>query len=371
MRNYTYNWEVSTMFTMFIAALDDIVVKRYNKDKVAQDQIQCRFVYAPKQRVLLDLLDKAQNLQLPVVAISNGGISRDVNRVFNKIAGSHFTGNNKLFAPALPQPIPVDLTINMSILTRYQEDYDQILTNLFPYFDPYIEISWRIPGVNDYEIRSKVMWSGNIATQYPTELQGSQTARVQGDTSFTLQGWLFKHIPDDGDRKIFNITVDYSTLPQLTTQYSLNYLLSAYPNTTDRYTLSGHPQPKSVYPYTTLVSNTSSVVNLKGKSFFNITNVYVSGSPLSASSTFYNPFSGYPRLSALYPGFNAVQVPALAFNTDNDTNITLTLPRTNKAGYLDIIVQNEAGYGTLTQYASASYPAYNYPYNKGIIAINL
>jgi hypothetical protein len=369
MRDYTYQFEVSTMFTMFIAALDDIIVKRYNKDKVAQDQIKCRFVYAPKQRVLLDLLDKAQNLQLPVVAISNGGISRDVNRVFNKIVGSHFTGSNNLYAPVLPQPIPIDLTINMSILTRYQEDYDQILTNLFPYFDPYIEISWRIPGVNDYEIRSKVTWSGNIATQYPTDLQSSQTAHVQGDTSFTFQGWLFKYIPTEGDSKIFNITVDYSTLPQLTTQYSLNYLLSAYPNTTDRYTLSGHPQPLSVYPYTTLTSNASSVVSLQGRSFFDVTNVYVSGSPLSASSTFYNPFSGYPTLSALYPGFSAVQV--TAFDTNNDNNITLTLPRTNKAGYLNVIVQNEAGYGTLTQYASGTYPAYNYPYNKGIIAINL
>jgi T4-like virus Myoviridae tail sheath stabiliser len=369
MRNYTYQFEVSTLFTMFIAALDDIVVKRYNKDKVAQDRIQCRFVYAPKQRVLLDLLDKAQNLQLPVVAVSNGGITRDVNRVFNKIAGSHFSGSNNLFAPALPQPIPVDITVNMSILTRYQEDYDQIITNLFPYFDPYIEISWRIPGVNDYEIRSKVMWSGSIATQYPTDLQSSQTAHVQGDTSFTIQGWLFKSIPNDGDNKIFNITVDYSTLPGLTTQYSLNTLLSSYPNTTERFILSGHPQPLSVYPYTTLVSNTSSVVNLKGQSFFQVTNVYVSGSPLSASPTFYNPFSGYPTLSALYPGFSAVQVST--FNTNNDNNITLTLPRTNKAGYLDIIVQNEAGYGTLVQYASASYPTYNYPYNKGIIAINL
>ena len=370
MRDYTYQFEVSTMFTMFIAALDDIVVKRYNKDKVAQDRIQCRFVYAPKQRVLLDLLDKAQNLQLPVVAVSNGGISRDVSRVFNKIIGSHFSGSNKLYSPVLPQPIPVDITVNMSILTRYQEDYDQILTNLFPYFDPYIEISWRIPGVNDYEIRSKVMWSGTITTQYPTELQGSQTARVQGDTSFTLQGWLFKYIPADGDNKIFNITVDYSTLPQLTTQYSLEYLLSAYPNTTERFILSGHPQPFSVYPYTTLVSNTSSVVNLKGQSFFQVTNVYVSGNPLSTSSTFYNPFSGYPTLSALYPGFSAVQLPTSSFSTNNDNNITLTLPRTDKAGYLDVIVQNEAGYGTLVQYASASYPAYNHPYNNGIIAIN-
>ena len=368
MRNYTYSWEITTMFTMFIAALDDIVIARYNKDKVAQDQIQCRFVYAPKQRVLLDILDKAQNIQLPVVAVSNGGITRDINRVFNKIVGSHLSNTDPRYSPNLLQPIPIDLTINMSILTRYQEDYDQIITNILPYFDPYIEISWRIPGVTDYEIRSKVIWSGNVTTTYPTDLNATQTARVQGDTSFTFQGWLFKSMPE-ADGNIFNIVVDYSTLPGLTTQYSLATLLSSYPNTTDRYTLSGHPQPFSVYPYTTLVSNTSSTVDLRGRSFFRVTNVYVSGLPVSATSTFYNPFSGISTLSSFYPGFSAT--PVSYFSSNNDTDITLSLPPVSSAGYLDVIVQNEAGYGTLVQYASGSYPAYKYPYDSGIIVINM
>ena len=41
------------------------------------------------------------------------------------------TQTNKLL-----QPVPIDLTINMTILTRFQEDYDQIVTNFVPYFDP-------------------------------------------------------------------------------------------------------------------------------------------------------------------------------------------------------------------------------------------
>jgi len=195
------------------------------------------------------------------------------------------------------------------------------------------------------------MWSGNITTQYPTELQGSQTAHVQGDTSFTIQGWLFKYIPADGDNKIFNITVDYSTLPQLTTQYSLNYLLSAYPNTTERFTLSGHPQPDVIVPYTSLLS-TSNVYNLYGQSFFDITNVYVSGAPFTGTDTFYNPFSGYPTLSTNYPGFTAVQLLSSQYTVNNDSYIQFTMPPPFYPGNIDIIVQNQAGYGTLTQYVN-------------------
>ena len=364
MRNYTYNFEVSTMFTMFIAALDDIIVKRYNKDKVAQDQIQCRFVYAPKQRVLLDLIDKAQNIQLPVIAVSNGGINRDVSRVFNKLQGSHFSSNDPRYSHVLHQPIPIDLTINMSILARYQEDYDQIITNLFPYFDPYIEVSWRIPYIPDYEIRSKVIWSGNVTTQYPTELNANQTARVQGDTSFTFQGWLFKSAPAD-DGNIFKITVDYSTLPDLTTLYSLSTLNTLYPNTTDRIILSAVPQPRYIEPYwaTTLIPTT---FNLYGKSLTHITGVYLSGNT-NFNSTFYNPFSGTP-LSASYPGFYGSILPVSAFTTNNDNEMTFTMPDALSAGRVDVIVQNPAGYGSLTQYVyNPPTSSYTQPFTDGIL----
>jgi hypothetical protein len=242
-RKYTYDWEIETMFTMFISAMDDIIVKRYNNKKQAKDSIRCRFVYAPKQRVLMDLLDRAQNLQLPVVAVSNGGISRDPNRVFNKIQGSYMPSSNPTTARKLSQPVPIDLTINMTIMTRFQQDYDQIITNFVPYFDPYIIISWRTPNRPDQEIRSQVIWSGAVNTQYPTDLNSNQVARVIGDTSFTFKGWLFKAAPSKEEGIIFNINADLSTLSELTTKFSLEEL---NPDNTSRISLSGHPQPQII-----------------------------------------------------------------------------------------------------------------------------
>jgi hypothetical protein len=237
------------MFTMFISAMDDIVVKRYNKNKEPKDSIRCRFVYAPKQRVLTDLLDKAQNLQLPVIAVSNGGITRDPNRVFNKIQGSHFANSNPGKLSKLSQPVPIDLTINLAIMTRFQQDYDQIITNFVPYFDPYIIISWRTPSRPDHEIRSQVIWSGSVNTTYPYDINASQVARVVGETSFTFKGWLFKAAPaKDTDEKIFNITADFSTLGELTSRYSLDELISlnSEGETTKRIGLSGNPQPQVI-----------------------------------------------------------------------------------------------------------------------------
>lgn len=349
MRKYTYDFELETMFTMFMSAMDDVIVKRYNHDKEPQDQIKVRFVYAPKQRVLLDLIDKAQNIQLPVIAVSNGGITRDPNRVFNKIQGSYIPSSDPRTAKRQLQPVPIDLTINLTILTRYQQDYDQIITNFLPYFDPYIIISWRTPSRPDQEIRSQVIWSGSVTTEYPTDLNATQVARVQGTTSFTFKGWLFKAAPDRDDSKIFTITTDMSHIAGLTTQYSIDQL---NPLTTDRNVLSAQPQPRSVTPYYTSVSS-SETFALYGKSFLDVTNVYLSGDNIF-NSTFFNPFSAVPRLSAAYPGFYGTRLLSSAFVSNNEDVVTFVMPSASLPGKVDIILQNEAGYGSLIKYGYRS-----------------
>lgn len=241
MRNYTFDFEVETMITQFIAAMDDIVVKRFNKNKEPQDSIKVRFVYSPKQRVLLDLVDKAQNIQLPVVAVWIGGLSRDITRVFNKIQGSYVDDfSNDQAKIKQGQPVPIDLTLNLSILTRYQKDMDQIITNFVPYFDPYIMISWRTPLRPDKEIRSMVTWSGNVNFNYPHDIQSNTVARVAADTQFTIKGWLFKAMPSKSDALIFKVNTTYSSIADFSLETRSNSALSDY------LSLSAQPQPQVI-----------------------------------------------------------------------------------------------------------------------------
>lgn len=104
-------------------------------------------------------------------------------------------------------------------------------------------------------------------------------------------------------------------------------------------------------PYTPIVFTlTSKTFNVYGKSFFRVTNVYLSGYPYE-NQTFYNPFSAVPKLSAQYPGFFAVKLSSSSYQSNNDNTITLTIPPATRGGYVDVIVENPAGYGKLTQYA--------------------
>lgn len=86
-----------------------------------------------------------------------------------------------------------------------------------------------------------------------------------------------------------------------------------------------------------------------GKSFYKVTNVYLSGLPYP-ESTFYNPFSAIPKLSATFPGFFGIKLSNTQYSSNNDNTITFTMPSASQGGFVDIIVENQAGYGALTRY---------------------
>jgi len=215
MKNNPFHFEIKDLLIQFVAAFDDVVIGRYNRSREVQDRIGVKYIYSPKQRVLHDLINKPQHITLPAIAVNISGISRDNDRVFNKLAGSWYQRSENLPDALLktdfvPQPVPVDIGITMSVITKYQTDMDQILTNFIPYTDPYIIISWTHPDQMlsvPQEIRSAVEWSGNINIEYPYELQSNQPYRVTADTNFTIKGWMFKK-EEQGIPNVLTVSVN-------------------------------------------------------------------------------------------------------------------------------------------------------------------
>jgi hypothetical protein len=48
MHNKTFNFEIRDLLTQFIAAMDDVVISRYNKEREEKERIKVRYVHAPK-----------------------------------------------------------------------------------------------------------------------------------------------------------------------------------------------------------------------------------------------------------------------------------------------------------------------------------
>ena len=401
MKNRAFHFEIKNLLTQFVAAFDDVVISRYNKNREARQNIEVRYVFAPKQRVMYDIINKAQNLTLPVVAINLTGVSRDNNRVFNKLAPSYIPAEEKNSSKVSSQflmPVPVNLEVSMSILARYMADIDQIVSNFVPYNNPYIIISWKVPAEfgteYDQEIRSEVLWDGSLSYNTPTETTYNDKFRVTVDTKFTIKGWLFPEKKDTSGNiyKIDGnfIPVDladriYSPLDKTQVEDNLSYQqrgyagLSSYSTTaalcSETVTVSGIPDITNLYYSTTgtffpilakpeastitnIASGISNTFILYGKSFDTNLSFYLSSTTMSDESTTGGDwFSNFQKItSAKMDTISGFKLANSFYVVSNDNIASITLPVSTLSaspGNFNFVVANEAGWSD-TEEATSS-----------------
>ncbi len=360
MQKYTFHNEIKDLLTQFLQAFDGAVVKRYNKDRVAGNAIAVRYVYAPKQRVLHDLVNKAQHITLPAVSFWISNINRDNNRVFNKLEGQYWLNNtssnyNTEGYDHFLQPVPINIEVSVSILTKFQTDMDQILSNFVPYNDPYFIISWTRQDMQNIEIRTEVLWNGSLNMTYPVEQVPTTPTRVICDTSFTIKGWLFK-ADANAIGRIFKIDTNFYPVSATPTFQNIDDIVN--PTLTESFVLSGVPVITYSNRWETPIS-LSGTAALYGD-MFNFTNaVYLSGSTnMFGPQTTYNPFVSTNNLSASYPAISGVPVVDYYIVSENKMFVNYQAP--SATGFFDIIVYNDAGYAVLSKSSS------NFPSASGI-----
>ena len=356
MKDYTYSFEIKDLLTQFVAAFDDIVIKRYDKNRVAKEDVSVRYVLAPKQRVMYDIVNKAQNLTLPVVAVNVTSISRDTSRVFNKL-DSLYNRTGDYGKSTLLMPVPINIEVNVSILARYLQDMDQILSNFVPFNNPYIIISWKEPTKVDaqtVEIRSEVLWSGSISLTEPTDIAYSEKFRIVADTAFTIKGWLFRNT-NELSQQIYFIDANFiSTRGDLiisdtnyesifeTADVVETFNLSATPTITNAFynTSGGLLEITSNFTLNKTITSYNSYV-LYGTNFSRTETIL-----LSASSN--NPLTTtFSSISSKYTGqVSGYALSASQYSVLSDNIITLDLTQLSGNNTFNIVVSNPAGWAS-------------------------
>lgn len=368
MKKETYNFEIKDLLTQFVAAFDDTVIRRYNKDRTERQKVEVRYVFAPKQRVMYDIVNKAQNITLPVVTVDLNSVSYDSDRVFNKL-DKLYNFTNEVDSSNIDMPTPVNLQVSMSILGRYMHDVEQIITNFAPFTNPYIIITWKEPTENedeDIEIRTEVLWDENISLSTPTETTYSDKFRIIADTSFTIKGWLFRN-KHQKSKPIFFIDNNFVAVE---TDWNLEQALSSldYENFfeslansedgvmhMDTISLSGTPKFDCIYHNysgkTVDVTYGASPITLNkqalpdlynyiivGNNFEHTTSVFLSSDNLSL-------MDGLTSLDTKYTGpLTAFLLPEESYNILSNNVISINLPYLTESGKIDIIINNPAGW---------------------------
>ena len=391
MKNRAFHFEIKDILTQFIAAFDDVVISRYDKDRNPKQNVDVRYVFAPKQRVMYDLVNRAQNLTLPVVAVNLQSVARDESRVFNKLLPTYIptsitdspSGSSKFL-----MPVPVNLEVSMSIMTRYMQDADQIISNFAPYNNPYIILSWKVPKIfgadYDQEIRSEVLWNGTLNYNTPTDTTYNDKFRVVIDTSFTIKGWLFPEQKDtvgtiyEVNNNFINVglknriydplnnPLQFLTYEQqgyaalsgsarnLPTSYSELIAVSAIPSFTNIfYSTTGTFEP--LRGHSSVLSSIENNFILYGKRFDLNNSWYLSS---NIQETFFTNYQEITSASTSISTISGYKLDKDYYSVGSDNITTIHFPASTLSGdgNFTIVTANEAGWASTVDAGLSSEP---------------
>ena len=195
---HEYQFEIETILTQFIALVDNAVVMRYEKDAETGErrlayEIMPTYVIGPKQRILQHLVNKAKNYTLPCINIQLTGVKADKDRMLDK-TGRRITGYRGGETEGYARPVPVTLSVKMTVIAKLMSDIYQIFAKVATQFQPYCVYSWVVPHLDGYgleELRNKVEWDMNFNIEAREQLNEGDEERYTGTFGFQVQGWIF------------------------------------------------------------------------------------------------------------------------------------------------------------------------------------
>jgi hypothetical protein len=184
MRYRSFNNEIQVAVTQVLNVFNNIVIER-NDQKIL---VPC--VLGTRNRILKNIQNPDKVANPPIICVSPTSITRDPTRVANINRNLEFQVGNK-YNPIFMQPIPVNIVYQVSVLTKYQIDMDQIMCNFIPFFNPSIYIVFPNPKKPTTNIKAKLTWGGDFDISYMEDITKDQNTRLIGEATFTLQTYIF------------------------------------------------------------------------------------------------------------------------------------------------------------------------------------
>lgn len=210
-RTYEYNFEIETILQQFIAIIDNATVMRYDvdsetKERQLKEVIKPSYMFGTKQRIIFDLVNKAHNYQLPIIAVNLEGISM----VKDRQAAKHIPIStiSKDLITSYDRPTPIEIKVTVNVLAKYMTDLYQIYGKIASQFQTYVPFSWFVPSSingNYIELRNKIEWDGDVNFDIRTEAKATDEDKFTAKMGFTIQGWIFPNMNKCSDGIIYDI----------------------------------------------------------------------------------------------------------------------------------------------------------------------
>jgi len=191
---YSYNEIFRKTIVAFGTLFNNIELRR------STEVMKVPLAYGPKQKFLArldqnpDPTNKRVQITLPRISFEINGITYDSSRKVSptqKIKFAKDTDENK----NVYMPVPYNLSFELAIISKNQEDGLQILEQILPFFQPHYNLSVKLlPTLNETKDVPVVLNS----VDYEDEYEGDFSARraIIYTLQFTVKTYLYGPITD-------------------------------------------------------------------------------------------------------------------------------------------------------------------------------
>jgi hypothetical protein len=211
---YYYHEIIRRTIISFGTLFNNIQIKHENENGDDISLIKVPIAYGPVQKFLARLdekpdLRKRVAITLPRMSFEMTTIQYDPTRKVSTV--QTFQANRSGVGPVkVYMPAPYNIGIQLSIITKYQDDMLQIIEQILPFFQPHFNLS--IDLINSIgEKRDIPIVLDNISMSDDYEGDFSTRRSLVYTLNFTAKTSLFGPISDSSDNLIKKVQVDYYT----------------------------------------------------------------------------------------------------------------------------------------------------------------
>lgn len=213
----SYNEQLLIAQILLGNIFNDIVIDRrrhgYNKnyaqpidvEKLIQKTIQIPCIFGDISTILRSLQNQPGSIRLPLFILQANDLKSDMQRncdihmdVFYQQDEAFFKldPSNKLYQKYetrlnKQRGLPITIDYTLTLLTKYKEDLDQMITNWMVHCRPDLYVKWWHPRNKTAPLESEILWSQSVSYESPVDVQPTVRFQYKASTNFTFKTWVF------------------------------------------------------------------------------------------------------------------------------------------------------------------------------------
>ncbi len=183
----SYNRELAYANMLFKRPFSNIAIERDGK------LIKFKCLFGNRSRIFKNMENpqKKAMYSLPMVIIQRTGITKNDERLANVWNEVKYATSSKRLNYDLFTPIPIDISYEVSFVSKYPGDIDMAISNFIPFFNKDLYFSSKHPKFDDISFQNQVIMENTITEEHPDELDPTADDIVVSTCSFTYKTFIF------------------------------------------------------------------------------------------------------------------------------------------------------------------------------------